>query len=160
VGRIEREFLYVLDWKLSICEADILAHHDSILSLHDHTRTHYKTMAIKTKRQRSVPPEAGSFWSDDEDSLSSASSSYSPPTPPLSFHHTDLPERSPKRPRWDTLSTTPRRPSRPKADNSLPSALEILKLFPVPLPWGSSTSETDHGSIRVHLPVTTAQVWV
>ncbi|KAF5333745.1 hypothetical protein D9757_000023 [Collybiopsis confluens] len=33
VGRIEREFLDVLDWELSISEADVLSHHDDILAV-------------------------------------------------------------------------------------------------------------------------------
>jgi hypothetical protein len=33
IGQIEREFLDVLDWDLSIKESDIIQHHESIISL-------------------------------------------------------------------------------------------------------------------------------
>lgn len=34
VGRIEREFLDVLDWDLSVTESDIIQHHKSIMSVY------------------------------------------------------------------------------------------------------------------------------
>ncbi|KII88189.1 hypothetical protein PLICRDRAFT_41329 [Plicaturopsis crispa FD-325 SS-3] len=45
VGRIEREFLDVLDFELGITEADVLSHHDSLSALtmhaHAHRRSHH-----------------------------------------------------------------------------------------------------------------------
>ncbi|KAJ7286524.1 hypothetical protein C8J57DRAFT_1169318 [Mycena rebaudengoi] len=32
VGRIEREFLDVLDWELGVCEADLVAHHEGLVA--------------------------------------------------------------------------------------------------------------------------------
>jgi len=47
VGRIEREFLDVLDWELGVSESDILAHHAGISAViapsprHHHSSSHY-----------------------------------------------------------------------------------------------------------------------
>ncbi|KAJ7896343.1 hypothetical protein B0H14DRAFT_2285089, partial [Mycena olivaceomarginata] len=46
VGRIEREFLDVLDWNLGVTEADLLAHHQGLVAAsspgRSHTRSHLK----------------------------------------------------------------------------------------------------------------------
>lgn len=71
VGRIEREFLDVLDFELSITEDDIMAHHDSIMALvfPAHRRSHGIT---------NVPLPQLNFPSG---SPSSTEASFSPRTP-------------------------------------------------------------------------------
>ena len=44
IGRIEREFLAVLDWELSISEADVLAHHAQLSELLP--ELHHATAAV------------------------------------------------------------------------------------------------------------------
>jgi len=83
IGRVEREFLDVLDWNLSISEADILDHHDSIMSLYGRSRGPSRprrplhSSLRKSRTFHRVETEdarsAGSF---------SSSSSSSPRTPP------------------------------------------------------------------------------
>ncbi len=84
IGRIEREFLDVLDFELSVSEADLLAHHDALLArsapLHAHTRLPHQ----RHTRRASSP--LNSRWSSDSsdmdvDSESSFESLSLPRTP-------------------------------------------------------------------------------
>ncbi|KAI1791762.1 hypothetical protein LXA43DRAFT_392742 [Ganoderma leucocontextum] len=86
IGRIEREFLDVLDFELSVSEADLLAHHDALLarsaSHHAHTRLPHQ----RHTRRTSSP--LNSRWSSDSsdmdvDSESSFESISLPRTPEL-----------------------------------------------------------------------------
>jgi hypothetical protein len=76
VGRIEREFLDVLDWELSLTEDDILKHYDQISSFAS------KQKAISAP---APPPPGGDVLIDGyalEASESSPLSSASPTPPP------------------------------------------------------------------------------
>ncbi|KAJ7633287.1 hypothetical protein FB45DRAFT_792663 [Roridomyces roridus] len=53
VGRIEREFLDVLDWELGVREADVMAHHEGILRAS-------QSVVYKTKSKVSPPPRKSS----------------------------------------------------------------------------------------------------
>lgn len=98
IGRIEREFLDVLDYELTLHESDLLSHHDALLSLvapprlalrtasapaspRNHTRAHHHHRS----RRASPPPSLPSRWSDSTDSESEHSSAPQSPmvlTPP------------------------------------------------------------------------------
>jgi hypothetical protein len=52
IGRIEREFLDVLNWDLGIKESDILAHHDSLMSLYPQSRLQRSSRRIAIPRAR------------------------------------------------------------------------------------------------------------
>jgi len=71
VGRIEREFLDVLDFELSITEDDVMAHHDAIISLLVPTHRRLHGISSAPLPQLSHTPA----------SPSSTESSFSPRTP-------------------------------------------------------------------------------
>jgi len=84
VGRIEREFLDVLDWELSVSEEDLLVHHADISAIvfaHTHPYAHAQS--------RSHSTAASSHSSSSSSPSSSASSS-----PSNSRHHPYSPYRS------------------------------------------------------------------
>ncbi|THH33204.1 hypothetical protein EUX98_g1010 [Antrodiella citrinella] len=142
VGRVEREFLQVLDYKLGITESDILVHYAPIMALTAPERSH------SARAQTPICPEAPiSHWdaetdsSDDDDGSSSASScasSSSPNTPAdvqmeasnsyvniPSHPHLPLPCCPPE--------ADPREPaaSRRKTYHPLSAALKLLHAFPM-----------------------------
>lgn len=170
VGRIEREFLDVLNFDLSIHEAELLVHHDAVVPPPTFTSflpisasspmmipTHKRRRSSTVSEQSSAVSEEVSSWSDDEDSESSGSSAYSPPTPPSSFHE----ERCTKRMRSSFL---PSRPARPNMDHTLPGALELLKSFPIPVSWSFVDTTATKGckpstGYSQYMPPA-AQLWV
>jgi hypothetical protein len=137
VGRIEREFLQVLNWDLSISEDDILSHHHSILSLHASLPVDASESPLVATSPVNYCPSLDtaeneiSSWSDSDESYSSDSSP-SPITPPLdpSIHESYSRQTA-------SSGVTPSRPCRPTVDLSLPSALDILNSFPIPNQWCS-----------------------
>ncbi|KAJ7286521.1 hypothetical protein C8J57DRAFT_1169310 [Mycena rebaudengoi] len=76
VGRIEREFLDVLDWELGVCEADLVAHHEGLLDMDMDTDAYLvpRTHGHKRRLSANVPDLTPS-------SPHSAASSMSPRTP-------------------------------------------------------------------------------
>lgn len=85
IGRVEREFLDVLDWELSVQEPDIIAHHDMICSIppspprfeyHNHHRNSHINGATQsaTKPRHQSHIKEVSRWTDGDDSPSSSSS--------------------------------------------------------------------------------------
>ncbi|KAI0784426.1 hypothetical protein C8Q75DRAFT_724520 [Abortiporus biennis] len=154
VGRIEREFLDVLDFELGVSESDILSHHDSIIALvhpqqriraptaaHIHHHTHRNAVDRHTS-----PRSRWSSDSSDLDSLSSVESMSPPHTPahvgmdidsasyvqPSSKH---TPEEHPTIP----VSTVTTSKPQPKAESvhstthhRIASAFSILRSFPLP----------------------------
>ena len=80
IGRIEREFLDVLDFELRITEADILAHHEPVMSL---KRPVGNRLRIPTPSAAKRPPFRHRADSDSSASTDSSSPTDSlPPTPP------------------------------------------------------------------------------
>ena len=96
VGRIEREFLDVLDYELGLTEADLLSHHNAIMSLTQaqrvrfHQRSHAVSAPASPQRHhhhhqaqpvrvKLTPPSRWSNGSDMSDSDDSLSSTMSPP---------------------------------------------------------------------------------
>ncbi len=84
IGRIEREFLDVLDFELGVSESDLLAHHDALLELSHAPRLPARPAHQHHARRRSSP--LGSRWSVDSsemdvDSESSFESVSLPRTP-------------------------------------------------------------------------------
>jgi hypothetical protein len=138
VGRIEREFLQVLNWDLSISEDDVLSHHHYIYSpaadsLTD-TPESLVTSSPNYSRSLDVTENEISSWSDSGESCSSGYS-LSPITPPL-----DLSVHESYSRQTVSSSITPSRPCRPVIDLGLPSALDILDSFPLPNQRCSPTS--------------------
>ena len=96
VGRIEREFLDVLDYELTLHESDLLSHHDTIISLvypsRFLARPHHTVSAPASPRHhhrahaKAAPANSlPSHFSDSSDSGSDASTS--PSTSPLPLVH-------------------------------------------------------------------------
>ncbi|KAH8099608.1 hypothetical protein BXZ70DRAFT_894580 [Cristinia sonorae] len=52
IGRIEREFLDVLDFELGVSEADILSHHASIIEHSDFGRQRFRSIRLEYGRRR------------------------------------------------------------------------------------------------------------
>lgn len=159
VGRIEREFLQVLSWDLSISEDDILSHHHSIYSLlaNPVADTHESSpVATSSNYSRSLDLAENevSSWSDSDESCSS-DSSLSPITPPLDPSGNESYSRQ-------TVSSgaTPSRPCRPVMDLGLPSALDILNSFPLPNQWCSHSSLNGKGYGSQNIIPRSTQVWV
>jgi len=82
VGRIEREFLDVLDWDLGVSEAEILEFCDSLITLHP--RAHHQIpsspVEISTPSSRAQSDDDSS-WSDSDSDDSSSPSPLTPSTP-------------------------------------------------------------------------------
>ena len=78
IGRVEREFLDVLDWELAVSESDILDLHDSLMAL-------YPLRRFSRSPKRLIPSVKTIFsWSDSESEDSSPVSSPAPSTPSTS----------------------------------------------------------------------------
>jgi len=78
IGRIEREFLDVLDWDLGVSESDILGLHDSLMAL-------YPLRRFARAPKRLIPSVKTIFSRADSDSdNSSPASSPAPSTPSTS----------------------------------------------------------------------------
>lgn len=147
VGRIEREFLDVLDFELSISEDDIMAHHDTIMSLFAPAR-HIHSRAIPARRPL---PELGY----SSGSPSSSDASFSPRTP-----HTVAEENYPmdvdlprsKSGEYETYPVAPARAhvaqshSRHEKRSSHASTFRIFRSFPFSRPFGHSSSSSSSSS--------------
>ena len=155
MGRIEREFLQVLNWNLSISEDDILSHHHYIYSPPANLLVDTPSSAASSpnyNRSLDLAENEISSWSDSDESCSS-DSSLSPITP-----HLDLSVHESYSRRTVSSSTTPSRPCRPVMDLGLPSALDILNSFPLPHQWCSPVKGERCESQNV-MPRST-RVWV
>ncbi|KAF7364056.1 Cyclin N-terminal domain-containing protein [Mycena sanguinolenta] len=107
IGRIEREFLDVLDWELGVDEADLLAHHEGLIAASERSsalasRLVMKTTATPVKPTYLAPPRvrthsrkhsAGAIVPELEPSSPQSSlASMSPRTP---FSHAASPAHPP-----------------------------------------------------------------
>ncbi|KAF9652889.1 hypothetical protein BDM02DRAFT_3088436 [Thelephora ganbajun] len=155
VGRIEREFLQVLNWDLSISEDDILSHHHAIYSLPGIPDSPLvATSSSNYSRSLDMEENEISSWSDSDDSCSS-DSSLSPITPPLNLSGHESYSRQ-----TASSSVTPSRPCRPVMDLGLPSALDILNSFPLPNQRCSPVSLGGKGCESQSIIPRSTRVWV
>lgn len=101
IGRIEREFIEVLDWDLAVTETDLLVVRDALLHLlpAQHTTT---TSALTEAVGVSVPSSPvtsdsdsseSSHWSDDESDSDSHSTPATSPAPLTPSHTVFSPDR-------------------------------------------------------------------
>ncbi|KAJ7608263.1 hypothetical protein FB45DRAFT_806440 [Roridomyces roridus] len=126
IGRIEREFLDVLDWELRVGETDLLAHHEGLvralaLPQRQHRRTSTPTRPATTKpyarRHAPVIPDLRS-----SSPASSSDDSMSPPTPVFTMDDVDV-----------DMDLHPHpRPVKRSAHSA--GFHDLLRAFPVPLP--------------------------
>ncbi|KAF7310126.1 Cyclin N-terminal domain-containing protein [Mycena indigotica] len=129
VGRIEREFLEVLDWELGIREADLMAHHTALVAVafpggdNDKQALSVPAFTRKHTRASSVPELAPSSPVSSAGSLSPGPAHtrpFAPRTPPLL-----------------SISTPPKKspPFPPPAPARRCGKLHgLLRAFPLPLP--------------------------
>lgn len=132
IGRIEREFLDVLDFELSITEDDILAHHHAIMSLVAPSRRHSHYM----------PPVPELGYSPA--SPSSTEASFSPDTP----SSTTLVES--EQVHSKSGQTLPKEVhshvSEPRHEKRSSSTFRLLRSFPFPRSFGHSSSSSSSSS--------------
>lgn len=135
VGRIEREFLDVLDFELSITEDDVMSHYDAIMSLVAPSRVHSNFV--------SPVPEL-SYTS----SPSSTAASLSPRTPSTLVDSSmeELHTKSGLSPNQTQYVQS--HVSQPKKSSHGSSTLRILRSFPFSRPFGHSSSSSSSTSSR------------
>jgi hypothetical protein len=144
VGRIEREFLDVLDFELRIAEDDILSHHN-YLSAH-------LTRSRNFSRPRSQPHHSHSAHHPGVPELepsspeSSSLGSSSPQTP------SPLPSQQPFAPsRKSSFPQAPPPAAKPKKSLHV-STLDLLRSFPLPVPHPSHRKvHAQGGNAAAHL---------
>ncbi|KAJ6456187.1 hypothetical protein C8R45DRAFT_881031 [Mycena sanguinolenta] len=84
IGRIEREFLEVLDWNLGFSEADVLAHHDGLLAMYGVSELPAKQVVQRPTAVQPAPQspsESVAIPELEPSSPHSSAGSLSPPTP-------------------------------------------------------------------------------
>ena len=149
VGRIEREFLDVLDFELSISESDIMAYHDAILSLVHPRRPH----------SHYIPPVPELGYSPS--SPASTSESLSPRTPSafvetiVEPHHKSgqaHPHQAECTHAIAPAQAHVSQPHREKRSHSS-STFRILRSFPLPRPFGNSSSSSSTSASRIESQV-------
>jgi len=135
VGRIEREFLDVLDFELGVAEHDFLSHHEGLIAAtrisspssrpsRTFVRPHSRSRALtQTHKQLPVPPLEPS---SPESSLSPASAS--PQTPCTSASSSPLRTPEDNNPNSTNNKHVSVPASKPQTDS------ELLRSFPIPLP--------------------------
>ncbi|KAN0123972.1 hypothetical protein V8E52_002462 [Russula decolorans] len=138
IGRIEREFLDVLDFELSISENDIMGHHDAIISLVHPPRAH----------SHYIPPVPELDYSSS--SPASTSASLSPLTPStfvesaVAPHHKSgqaVPHQALKSYAVAPVQAHDSQPHREKRSHSS-STFRIFRSLPLPRPFGHSSSSS------------------
>ena len=143
VGRIEREFLDVLDFELSISENDIMGHHDAIISLVHPPRPHSHYIAPVPELDYS------------SSSPSSTSSSLSPSTPSTSVESAVEPYHKsgkgvPHQAEFKSYAVAPAQEhvsqSRREKRSHSSTTFRILRSLPLPRPFGHSSSASSSAS--------------
>lgn len=139
VGRIEREFLDVLDFDLSITEDDILNHHDGLSSVslpsHDFRRlSDYSPSHAHTQYHRSHNVNCPNL---DPSSPHSSSSGSSPqPLTPEAVANTSF--NPVVKSHDDAMELVIPPPPPPKKAHHPSSTLDLLRAFPLPVPHSNS----------------------
>ncbi|KAF7314757.1 Cyclin N-terminal domain-containing protein [Mycena kentingensis (nom. inval.)] len=135
VGRIEREFLDVLNWELAIREADLLAHHQALAeaAFPSPVRTHKKSMsaflAVPSRHARQASATSITLPDLEPSSPASASSSlgsFSPPTPA----HSPAPAVPSRRPKPEFVDVP--MDVEPQHEKSVGKFHDLLRSFPIP----------------------------
>ncbi|KAF8630444.1 hypothetical protein AX17_005421 [Amanita inopinata Kibby_2008] len=155
VGRIEREFLDVLDFELGITEDDLLSHHQGLMSIAlGLRRTQSDTMNsrhvdarhasagqphVRNHHRRRIPVPELEPSSPESSSTSSLSSPQTPSTTNSSPSHAP------------TQKALPVPPTQTK--KSLPATtIELLRSFPLPIPSSTHQSRSwTQSQFPIHL---------
>ncbi|KAJ6622980.1 hypothetical protein B0H10DRAFT_2162698 [Mycena sp. CBHHK59/15] len=163
VGRIEREFLDVLDWELAVSEADLLAHHAGLAEVafphrvahsHSHSTHLAPPQHTHTHTHRRRPSAgAGALVPDLEPSSpQSSAASMSPRTPYSHSHHSSSSLSSSSTMDVDVdvdmdedadMHAPPAPATKPKSTAS--KMHDLLRAFPLPLPMHARAHAHAHG---------------
>jgi hypothetical protein len=149
VGRIEREFLDVLDFELSITESDILTHHDAIMSL----------VAPPSRRVSHAIPAGLPQLGYSPSSPSSSDASFSPRTPStfdessMEVDHHSKSEQYGPRVQYGTYPAVPAQvhvsqSRQEKRSSHSSSTFRILRSLPFSRPFGNSSSSTSRSELK------------
>ncbi|KAF8904657.1 hypothetical protein CPB85DRAFT_1376901 [Mucidula mucida] len=137
IGRIEREFLDVLDFELSVTDADLMSHHDGLLSAvfpasspPPRPSPIARPTATVSKRHRHHHHSSSSIPALEPSSPTSSDGTSSPQTP--STLHESSPESIPR--------------VKPIPSKHHGTFHDLIKAFPLPLPH---RSHTRYPSVRV-----------
>ncbi|KAJ7137964.1 hypothetical protein C8R44DRAFT_606832 [Mycena epipterygia] len=156
VGRIEREFLDVLDWELGVGEADLLAHHAGLMAkasppiemkaaaptpvLLDvpRSKTHHRRVSTGVPELEPSSPQSSLA------SLSPRTPAHSPAPHPHAHHAKDADASYPKHSAHDAdvpMDVTSPSPSHPALHPTLTQGRssggrfhDLLRAFPIPIP--------------------------
>jgi len=123
IGRIEREFLDVLDWDLAVTESEILEHHSSIITLYLPRTRPTSPRPISSNPKRRLPI-VQSEWSDSDSDSDDSSSYTSPPTSPSPSLDTPL---TPPPPHHQLLFV--KSPNSSQEDHSHPPLVSYLSTY-------------------------------
>ncbi|KAF9446409.1 hypothetical protein P691DRAFT_631794, partial [Macrolepiota fuliginosa MF-IS2] len=146
VGRIEREYLDVLDFELGVTEADLLSHHQGLLNAvfptsHAYRNQHLQFTHSHSATSRTVSSQVSSApvpeLSPSSDESSSGSSS---PRTPSTLDSS--PSYSPEHGKRHQTQSAPKK-------SFQTSTLELLRSFPIPLPQPAHQRQESHP----HMPV-------
>ncbi|KAJ7580717.1 hypothetical protein C8J56DRAFT_867074 [Mycena floridula] len=131
IGRIEREFLDVLDFELGMSEADLLSHHSGIIAL--------------------VPRDISFSRLPHQDVVSPRPNKH-----PRHHHRSNVPELDPSSPESSEGSSSPQTPStnhsspvRPHHHRTTKSVTSLLKSFPMPKSHHSLLGSSQQYPIQV-----------
>ncbi|KAF8646943.1 hypothetical protein AX16_007035 [Volvariella volvacea WC 439] len=158
VGRIEREFLDVLDFELAVTEDDLLSHHDAISAIAFSSRSHRHTSLFHHSSDRKRNHTRSSAVPDLVPSSphSSSSSSASPQTPLMmdsSPEYPSPPSQSPHKKHRRQSDHAASAPSTSTANSRGPSKKasfvsstfdSILRSFPIPVPTPAHSHSHHH----------------
>lgn len=152
-GRIEREFLDVLDWELGVKESDLLSHHDGLTTAVLHSRRYQSSSSSHCQRVPYSPKSATCPElrpSSPHSSISSASPS--PRTPSSSSISPVHPEHSHPITKSAPAALPPPKPS---SASYASSTMDLIRAFPIPA--SSTTQARSHqfhpnSSLSSHLP--------
>ncbi|KAF9246243.1 hypothetical protein BU15DRAFT_85023 [Melanogaster broomeanus] len=151
VGRIEREFLDVLNFELSVTEDDILSHHDSLsaIALPSHSsrrQVHYRESHAHTNYHHAVCPDL--HPSSPESSSSGSSPLPRTPDALVDPSYVLLPKVDHENVHYPSAQVAP--PVPPKVSQPLPSTLDLLRAFPFPVSQSNSSSQCSVPSHKPH----------
>ncbi|KAI0273510.1 hypothetical protein BC834DRAFT_928745 [Gloeopeniophorella convolvens] len=145
IGRIEREFLDVLDFELSISDDDIMAHHDAVMSLV--SPSHRFTHGTPSKTLPHLDYSSAS-------SPSSTEASFSPRTPAsategsMEVDHHSKAERHHHHREAYPVAPAPAHVSQPRPEkrhSHSSSTLRLLRSFPFPRAFSHSSASSSSG---------------
>ncbi|KAG2150734.1 uncharacterized protein EDB93DRAFT_1141910 [Suillus bovinus] len=142
VGRIEREFLDVLDFDLSVTEDDILSHHDGLSAVALPSHDFRRIADSSPSHAHSQYHRSHHVHCPDLDPSSSHSSSSGSSPQPLTPEAVPNSSFNPAvNSHHDAMELVIPPPPPPKKSYHPSSTLDLLRAFPLPVPHSNSRSQ-------------------